>query len=45
MKSIVQDLYNLIVQAYDHKGTQTEAAMREQMCVPGSVDELAAQAH
>jgi hypothetical protein len=33
MKNVVQDLYNLIVQAYDHKGTPTEAAMREQMFV------------
>ena len=33
MKNVVQDLYNLIVQAYDHKGTPTETAMREQMFV------------
>ncbi|KAF2102149.1 mediator of RNA polymerase II transcription subunit 10 [Rhizodiscina lignyota] len=31
MKSIVQNLFNLIVQAHDHKGAATENAMREQI--------------
>lgn len=31
MKDVVQNLYNLIVQAYDHRGTNTELAMREEM--------------
>lgn len=33
MKDVVQNLYNLIVQTYDHRGTNTELAMREEMFV------------
>jgi mediator of RNA polymerase II transcription subunit 10 len=33
LKDIVQNLYNLIVQSYDHRGTQTQEAMKREMCV------------
>jgi len=31
MKAIVQNLYNLIVQAFDHAGPATEDAMKHEM--------------
>lgn len=32
LKDIVQNLYNLIVQAYDHHGNTTQEAMKREMC-------------
>lgn len=37
LKDIVQNLYNLIVQAYDHHGNTTQEAMKREMCVKSSV--------
>lgn len=37
MKAIIQNLYNMIVQAHDHQGTSTENAMREQTFVFSSL--------
>lgn len=31
LKDIVQNLYNLIVQAYDHHGSKTQEAMKREM--------------
>lgn len=31
LKDIVQNLYNLIVQSYDHRGSQTQEAMKREM--------------
>jgi mediator of RNA polymerase II transcription subunit 10 len=31
LKDIVQNLYNLIVQAYDHHGSKTQEAIRREM--------------
>jgi mediator of RNA polymerase II transcription subunit 10 len=31
LKSIVQNLYNLIVQSYDHHGSETQVAMKCEM--------------
>jgi mediator of RNA polymerase II transcription subunit 10 len=36
LKDIVQNLYNLIVQAYDHHGNTTQEAMKREMCVKSS---------
>ena len=33
LKDIVQNLYNLIVQAYDHHGSKTQEAMKREMYV------------
>jgi mediator of RNA polymerase II transcription subunit 10 len=33
LKDIVQNLYNLIVQSYDHRGGQTQEAMKREMYV------------
>jgi mediator of RNA polymerase II transcription subunit 10 len=33
LKDIVQNLYNLIVQAYDHHGNKTQEAMKREMYV------------
>jgi len=31
LKDIVQNLYNLIVQSYDHHGSKTQDAMKREM--------------
>jgi mediator of RNA polymerase II transcription subunit 10 len=31
LKDIVQNLYNLIVQSYDHHGSKTDEAMKREM--------------
>jgi|TARA_R110002003_G_scaffold1005_6_gene22022 mediator of RNA polymerase II transcription subunit 10 len=31
LKDIVQNLYNLIVQSYDHQGNKTQEAMKREM--------------
>jgi hypothetical protein len=31
LKDIVQNLYNLIVQSYDHRGNQTQEAMKREV--------------
>jgi hypothetical protein len=31
LKDIVQNLYNLIVQSYDHHGSKTQEAMKREM--------------
>jgi mediator of RNA polymerase II transcription subunit 10 len=31
LKDIVQNLYNLIVQSYDHRGSPTQEAMKREM--------------
>lgn len=33
LKDIVQNLYNLIVQSYDHHGSKTQDAMKREMYV------------
>jgi mediator of RNA polymerase II transcription subunit 10 len=33
LKDIVQNLYNLIVQSYDHHGNKTQDAMKREMFV------------
>jgi hypothetical protein len=33
LKDIVQNLYNLIVQSYDHRGSPTQDAMKREMYV------------
>jgi hypothetical protein len=33
LKDIVQNLYNLIVQSYDHHGSKTDEAMKREMYV------------
>jgi len=35
LKDIVQNLYNLIVQSYDHHGDKTQEAMKREMYVAG----------
>jgi mediator of RNA polymerase II transcription subunit 10 len=37
LKDIVQNLYNLIVQAYDHHGSTTQDAMKREMCVQNTI--------
>jgi mediator of RNA polymerase II transcription subunit 10 len=36
LKDIVQNLYNLIVQSYDHHGSKTQDAMKREMYVPAA---------
>lgn len=45
LKDIVQNLYNLIVQSFDHHGNKTQEAMKREMYVKESVWLYIDQAH